>query len=71
MSAIRCKGRHRFLSVDEFNALGAVCSCLICDMTFQLGAEEMETHYYSFIHHSAQGPEEDMEMLILDKVLDG
>lgn len=65
-----CRGRHRILLVEEFNSLGAVVSCLLCEKTFHANEEELETHYYPFVHYSGDGPEKDRSLFLLDSLIE-
>lgn len=61
---------HGTLRILEFNALGAAVGCVHCDETFDLPAETVAENYYPFIYHSTQGPTNDIQLLIHNKIID-
>lgn len=62
--------RHRYLRIEEFNALGVVAFCLICRDTFDQDDYGMEHNYYPFTYTSPDGPDEDIHLLIHRRVID-
>lgn len=59
-----CTQIHEILVVDEFNAHGAVVSCLRCLDTFQASEDGLEGQYYHVRHASPEGPDADRDLFI-------
>lgn len=66
---MKCKGLHGLLLADEFNAHGAVVSCLICGKTFQCAESTLIEEYTHAHHTSSEGPEKDLDFFILDTAI--
>lgn len=61
----RCS--HPVLQIMEFNTLGVVVGCVICDATFDLEQDEVEARYIPFQHTSPQGRAEDRFLLVSEE----
>jgi hypothetical protein len=65
-----CQGMHKFFLVEEWNAMGAVVTCLNCDRTFNFDQNVIEVYYLPFVHTSGtEGPAGDRELLVLARAL--
>lgn len=70
-SMTKCQGMHQFLLIEEWNPMGATISCINCKRTFHLDSNIVETFYTPFVYHSGDlGPDGDMELLVLSKILE-
>ena len=64
----RCRGPHRLIRVEEYNALGAVCYCMICKQTWQIPDAELHSEYYHCRHLSDEGPDKDADIFIHEEL---
>jgi len=62
-AAIQRRCPHPVRQVLEFNVLGVVVGCVLCDCTFDMTGEEA-AQFVEFTHTSARGREYDLYLLV-------
>lgn len=69
MKLPRCKGRHLILVADEYNAMGAVVTC-VCGETIQISDQTLNEHYYHTTYVPGQANQPDRDIFIAEELLD-
>lgn len=68
IKAFRRRCLHPILQIVEFNPLGALTGCVLCEEALQLTEEEMGK-YYAFTYTSPQGGEHDVHVLMAEDLI--